>query len=153
MPEPNEVRDTITLMVMQGPTGSIRRIHLRRSWLRKAASGAAVAVCVMLGMSVDYVRVRVQLGELDDLRSETGEQRAQIRQAPLRERFVHEEPVEAVERDDRDLPAILAPGRRHRLARRARGRATRAEPCERGSQDDHDRQDRREGRARPARHA
>ena len=43
MSEPHEVNDTITLMVLQGPTGNIRRIHLRRSWLRKAASGAAVA--------------------------------------------------------------------------------------------------------------
>jgi murein DD-endopeptidase MepM/ murein hydrolase activator NlpD len=80
MSEPNEVNDTITLMVMQGPTGTIRRIHVRRSWLRKAASGAAVAVCVLIGMSVDYVRARVQLGELDDLRAETGEQRARIDQ-------------------------------------------------------------------------
>ena len=77
-PTKNEVHDTITLMVMQGPTGNIRRIHLRRSWLKKAASGAAVAACVMIGMSVDYVRARVQLRELSTLRAEAGEQREQI---------------------------------------------------------------------------
>ena len=80
MSEPNEVHDSITLMVLQGPTGNIRRIHLKRSWLRRAASGAAIALCVMIGISVDYVRARVQLRELDSLRAETGEQREQIGQ-------------------------------------------------------------------------
>jgi murein DD-endopeptidase MepM/ murein hydrolase activator NlpD len=72
------VSDTITLMVMRGPTGNIRRIHVKRSWLRRAASGAAVAACVLIGLSVDYVRARVQLRELHDLRAEAGEQREQI---------------------------------------------------------------------------
>jgi len=78
VPETNDVRDTITLMVMQGPTGNIRRIHLKRSWLRRAASGALVAACVMIGLSVDYVRARVELVELDELRNESSEQREQI---------------------------------------------------------------------------
>lgn len=78
MPESHDVRDTITLMVMQGPTGNIRKIQLRRSWLKKSMSGALVAVCVMIGLSVDYVRARVQLSELSDLRVESSEQREQI---------------------------------------------------------------------------
>jgi murein DD-endopeptidase MepM/ murein hydrolase activator NlpD len=65
-------------MVMQGPTGNIRRIHVRRSSLRRAAGGAAVALCVLIAMSVDYVRARVQLRELDGLRDESAEQREQI---------------------------------------------------------------------------
>jgi murein DD-endopeptidase MepM/ murein hydrolase activator NlpD len=76
--EPQEVHDTITLMVLQGPTGQIRRIHLRRSRLRRALSAAAITACVLIALSVDYVRVRVQLGELDELRAESSEQRAQI---------------------------------------------------------------------------
>jgi murein DD-endopeptidase MepM/ murein hydrolase activator NlpD len=65
-------------MVMQGPTGNIRRIHIKRSWLRRAASGGLVAACVLIGLSVDYVRARVQLVELDDLRNESSQQREQI---------------------------------------------------------------------------
>jgi len=76
--EGRDVHDTITLMVMQGPTGNIRKIQLRRSWLKKGAGGALIALCVIIGLSVDYVRVRVQLDELDDLRVESSEQREQI---------------------------------------------------------------------------
>jgi murein DD-endopeptidase MepM/ murein hydrolase activator NlpD len=72
--------DTITLMVMEGPTGNIRRVSVRKSWLRKVAGAVAVALCVAIGLSVDYVRVRVQVAELEDLRLETSEQREHIQQ-------------------------------------------------------------------------
>jgi murein DD-endopeptidase MepM/ murein hydrolase activator NlpD len=65
-------------MVMQGTAGSIRRIHLRRSWIRRALYGAAVVFAVLLGVSIDYVRVRMELVELDDLRGESAEQRSEI---------------------------------------------------------------------------
>jgi murein DD-endopeptidase MepM/ murein hydrolase activator NlpD len=70
--------ETITLMVMQGTAGAIRRIHVRRTWIRRALSAAAVLAAVMMGVSVDYVRVRMQLLELDTLRGESAAQRSEI---------------------------------------------------------------------------
>ena len=78
MPETAEVQDTITLMVMQGPAGSIRRVSVRRSSIRRLVASAAVVLCVALGVSVDYVRVRFQVTELEDLRHETSQQREHI---------------------------------------------------------------------------
>ncbi len=78
MPEGPEVQDTITLMVMQGPAGSIRRVSVRRSSIRRLVVTAAVVLCVALGVSVDYVRVRLQVSELEDLRHETAQQTEHI---------------------------------------------------------------------------
>jgi murein DD-endopeptidase MepM/ murein hydrolase activator NlpD len=78
VPEPRDVHDTITLMVMQGPTGNIRKIQVSRASIKKGLSSALIVLCVMIGLSVDYVRARVQLSELSDLRVESGEQREQI---------------------------------------------------------------------------
>jgi murein DD-endopeptidase MepM/ murein hydrolase activator NlpD len=80
----HEPGDALTLMLVPGRTGQIRRITLPRRWLRTVAwCGAAAAVLLVAG-SVDYVRVRGNVSELDDLRSETAEQRAQIDAYALR---------------------------------------------------------------------
>ncbi len=69
----------ITLLyVPDGPTGAIRRFHVKRSWLRGVASGwvvAAIAVCIA---GVDYVKVRREVVELERLRSEASIQREEI---------------------------------------------------------------------------
>jgi murein DD-endopeptidase MepM/ murein hydrolase activator NlpD len=70
--------DTLTLMIVPGQAGSIRRFHVPRLWLRRATlAGVGVAVA-LLALSIDYVRVRANLYELDRLRVETAEQREQI---------------------------------------------------------------------------
>jgi len=75
--DPN--RELITLMYVPGQAGNIRRIHFPRHWIRRAMVGAAVAVVVGLTLSVDYVRARHQLTELDYLRTETRDQREQLK--------------------------------------------------------------------------
>jgi len=70
--------DTLTLMIVPGQHGSIRRFHVPRLWLRRATlAGVGFAVALM-ALSIDYIRVRANLHELDRLRVETAEQREQI---------------------------------------------------------------------------
>ncbi|HTO52021.1 MAG TPA: M23 family metallopeptidase [Myxococcota bacterium] len=72
--------DTLTLMIVPGQSGSIRRFHVPKLWIRRATlAGVGFAVC-LLALSIDYVRVRSNLYELDRLRQETSEQRAQIQE-------------------------------------------------------------------------
>ena len=70
--------DVITLMYVPGPAGTIRRFHLRRSWIHRAMAAAIVLLAATLVLSVDYVRVRQDAVELDSLRAETRAQREQL---------------------------------------------------------------------------
>ena len=71
--------DVVTFMYVPGRSGRIRRYSVPRGWLRRASIAGVVVSVLMLGLGVDYVRARHQLGELDYLRKETTEQREQIR--------------------------------------------------------------------------
>ncbi|HTO69821.1 MAG TPA: M23 family metallopeptidase [Myxococcota bacterium] len=70
--------DTLTLMIVPGQSGSIRRFHVPKLWLRRATLGGVGFAVALLALSIDYVRVRANLYELDRLRTETREQRAEI---------------------------------------------------------------------------
>ncbi len=83
-PTAHEPADALTLMLVPGRTGQIRRITLQRRWLRTAAWSGAVAALLLVAGSVDYVRVRGHVSELDDLRREAAEQRSQIDAYALR---------------------------------------------------------------------
>jgi murein DD-endopeptidase MepM/ murein hydrolase activator NlpD len=72
--------DTLTLMIVPGQAGSIRRFHVPKLWLRRATLGGVGFAIALLALSIDYVRVRANLYELDRLRVETAEQREQIQQ-------------------------------------------------------------------------
>ena len=72
--------DTLTLMIVPGQAGSIRRFHVPKLWLRRATLGGVGFAVALLALSIDYVRVRANLSELDRLRVETSEQREQIQQ-------------------------------------------------------------------------
>ena len=74
---PNE--DVVTLMIVPGSAGSIRRFHVPRIWLRRAAFASVGVAVAFLVLSVDYVRVRVSLSELERLRRETTAQREELR--------------------------------------------------------------------------
>lgn len=70
--------DVLTVMVIPGHAGNVRRFTLRRKAVR-LAGGILVGFAVLsLGLSVDYVRVRSQNTDLDRLRGEVTEQRVQI---------------------------------------------------------------------------
>ena len=64
-PESPRSEDVVTLMIVPGTAGSIRRFHVPRIWLKRAGLAVAAASVALLVLSVDYVRVRVSLSELE----------------------------------------------------------------------------------------
>jgi murein DD-endopeptidase MepM/ murein hydrolase activator NlpD len=70
--------DTLTLMIVPGQAGAIRRFHVPRLWLKRASIGGAVFALLLCVLSVDYVRARIRLVELDRLRVETAEQKEEL---------------------------------------------------------------------------
>jgi murein DD-endopeptidase MepM/ murein hydrolase activator NlpD len=70
--------DVVTFMYVPGRSGQIRRYHVPRYWIRRAAAAGVVLSVLILVLGVDYVRARHLLGELDYLRTETSEQREQL---------------------------------------------------------------------------
>ena len=70
--------DVLTVMLIPGHAGNVRRFTLRRKLIR-IVGGVLVGFAVLfLGLSVDYVRVRSLNSDLADLQGEVLEQRAQI---------------------------------------------------------------------------
>ncbi|MEX2208125.1 MAG: M23 family metallopeptidase [Myxococcota bacterium] len=70
--------DVVTFMIVPGGTGSIRRFHVPRVSIKRASlAGVGVAIALLV-LSVDYVRVRVSLSELERLRRETAAQRKEL---------------------------------------------------------------------------
>ncbi len=70
--------DVVTFMYVPGRAGQIRRYSVPRFWLKRVSIAGIVLSVIVLALGVDYVRVRIQLGELDYLRTETSDQRNQI---------------------------------------------------------------------------
>jgi murein DD-endopeptidase MepM/ murein hydrolase activator NlpD len=70
--------DKFSLIVVSDETSPVRRYEIRKDLVRNSIIGAALAVVVLLGLMVDYVRVRIDNIELDGLRQETVERRAQV---------------------------------------------------------------------------
>ena len=75
---PDDSQDLLTLMLVPGRSGNIRRFSVRRRLLRNYAVGVAVLALGIVAMSVDYVRVRLSIGELGRMRVETRAQRDQL---------------------------------------------------------------------------
>jgi murein DD-endopeptidase MepM/ murein hydrolase activator NlpD len=74
----SEGGDVVTLIYVPGQSGAIQRFNVPRKWIRRATAGAVAFAVALLALSVDYVRARRQLTELDYLRTETSEQREQL---------------------------------------------------------------------------
>jgi murein DD-endopeptidase MepM/ murein hydrolase activator NlpD len=70
--------DTLSLIVVADETQPVRRFQLRKVLIKRAAIGAAIFVVALLGLSIDYVRLRLDNHELASLRAETAERRAQV---------------------------------------------------------------------------
>ena len=65
-------------MIVPGQAGAIRRFHVPRVWFKRAAwAGIALSIALLV-FSVDYVRVRMSLSELERLRGETTAQREEL---------------------------------------------------------------------------
>jgi murein DD-endopeptidase MepM/ murein hydrolase activator NlpD len=65
-------------MYVPGRAGQIRRFHFPRFWVRRTVLAGAFLGAAVLTLGVDYVRARIQLTELDYLRSETRQQHEQL---------------------------------------------------------------------------
>jgi murein DD-endopeptidase MepM/ murein hydrolase activator NlpD len=75
---PDDSQDLVTLMIVPGRSGNIRRFNVRRHVVRRyAVAGVALALGI-LTLSVDYVRVRLAVVDLDQMRVETRAQRDQL---------------------------------------------------------------------------
>ena len=75
---PDDSQDLVTLMVVPGRSGNIRRFNVRRRVVRRwIAAAIALSACVVV-LGVDYVRVRFAVAELDRVRTETRVQREEI---------------------------------------------------------------------------
>ena len=70
--------DVVTFMCVPGRSGQIRRYSVPRYWIRRASAAGVALSIVIVALSVDYVRARHLLGELEYLREETSEQREQL---------------------------------------------------------------------------
>lgn len=70
--------DKFSLIVVSDETSPVRRFELRKDIVKRSIWGAGIAAVLLLGLMVDYVRVRIDNRELDGLRAETIERRAQV---------------------------------------------------------------------------
>ena len=67
-----------SLILVSDETSPIRRFDVRRSVVRRGLWGAGIVALVLLGLSVDYVWVRIENRELETLRIQNAQQRAKI---------------------------------------------------------------------------
>jgi murein DD-endopeptidase MepM/ murein hydrolase activator NlpD len=70
--------DTLSLIVVSDETSPVRRFSLRRVMIKRVVIGAAISVVALVGLSIDYVRLRLDNHELGSLRKEAVERRAQV---------------------------------------------------------------------------
>jgi murein DD-endopeptidase MepM/ murein hydrolase activator NlpD len=70
--------DRYSVIVVSDETTPVRRFEVAKTAIRRAAWGLGAAALLFTLCSVDYVRVRVAHGELDDLRVRVREQQVRI---------------------------------------------------------------------------
>jgi murein DD-endopeptidase MepM/ murein hydrolase activator NlpD len=70
--------DTFSLIVVSDETSPVRRFEVRKDLLKRSAIAAGLAVVLLLALFADYVRMRIDNAELEGLRAETIERRAQV---------------------------------------------------------------------------
>lgn len=107
--------DTFSLIVVSDETSPVRRFELRKDLVRRSIWAAAISAVILLGLMVDYVRVRLDNRELDGLRVETVERREQVAgfQAELEEVDARLAQLQEFERKIRiiaNLPGSAAAG-------------------------------------------
>ncbi|MGH0030223.1 MAG: M23 family metallopeptidase [Myxococcota bacterium] len=70
--------DKFSLIVVSDETSPVRRFELRKDLVRRGLWAAGITAVLLLALMADYVRVRIDNRELDGLRAETVERRAQV---------------------------------------------------------------------------
>jgi murein DD-endopeptidase MepM/ murein hydrolase activator NlpD len=107
--------DKYSLIVVSDETAPVRRFEIRKDLVRRSVWAAGISAVLLLGLLVDYVRVRVDNRELDGLRRETIERRQQVTefQAKLEAVDEHLTKLQEFERKVRiiaNLPGSAAAG-------------------------------------------
>ena len=70
--------DTFSLIVVSDETSPVRRFEVRKDLLKRGVVLAALFAVLLVGLTVDYVRMRLDNQELEGLRAETIERRGQV---------------------------------------------------------------------------
>jgi len=71
-------RDHYSLIIVGDELSPIRRLDVPKPKVRRILQGAVLGAVVLLAGMVDYVRLRIEHLELDDLRVQSAEQRARL---------------------------------------------------------------------------
>ena len=100
-----------TVMIFRDHSSPVRRYKVAKQRLQRLAVGIGAAAALVAIVLVDYVRVRIDVSELENLRAETAHQRAEIarfteKMSVLEERFARIDEFERKVRVIANLPAV-----------------------------------------------
>lgn len=70
--------EQFTLMLVPDGQSSVRRYRVHRSWLRRAIIAASVVGALILGVAMDWVRLRLDAVDVDEMRAETEQYRVEV---------------------------------------------------------------------------
>jgi murein DD-endopeptidase MepM/ murein hydrolase activator NlpD len=73
----SEKRD-LTLLVMAGETSPVRRLRVKRAWFKQAAVAAGLLVVAVGGIGIDYVRLRAEAIDVEEMRADTTRRRQEL---------------------------------------------------------------------------
>jgi murein DD-endopeptidase MepM/ murein hydrolase activator NlpD len=73
----SEKRD-LTLLVMAGETSPVRRLRVKRAWFKQAAVAAGLLVVAIGGIGIDYVRLRAEAIDVEEMRADTTRRRQEL---------------------------------------------------------------------------
>jgi murein DD-endopeptidase MepM/ murein hydrolase activator NlpD len=74
----SDAKSDLTLLVMTGETSPVRRVRIRRAWFKQGAIGAALFVAMLGVGGIDYVRLRRDAIDVDQMRTEAARQHAEL---------------------------------------------------------------------------
>lgn len=74
----SDAKRDLTLLVMTGETSPVRRVRIRRAWFKQAGIAAALFIAVLGFAGVDYIRLRSDAKDVDQMRADAKRQRDEL---------------------------------------------------------------------------
>ncbi len=71
-------QDHLTLIIMTDETSPMRRVRVRRSWIRNGVAAVGFTLVAWTGLSVDYVRLRVERPEVEAIQDKNALQEEEL---------------------------------------------------------------------------
>ncbi|MBM4383593.1 MAG: M23 family metallopeptidase [Deltaproteobacteria bacterium] len=68
----------LTLLVMAGETAPVRRLRVKRAWFKQAAIAGGLLVVALGGVGIDYVRLRRDAIDVEEMRADTTRRREEL---------------------------------------------------------------------------